>query len=206
MKEIDALKLETIFLSDLNTILLLKSTVNKVFLSQKRESVINKHVFSQIIDSPTRITKHSSLIDHIYNRDVIIENAVPKYAISDHPVCCNRYVGQLPKHNGHTSFAYRSYKHFCEETFLKSIFGLDFRIIETQIDVNTSLALFQNLMQCALSQNAPIKQKRLKKCIQPGWYNDQIKQSIQGSNRMFKQNDFLNYKQARNKTTSLIRK
>jgi len=72
--------------------------------------------------------------------------------------------------------------------------------------VNTSLVLFQDLMQCVLSQNAPIKQKRVKKCIQPGWYNDPIKQSKEERNRLFKQKDFLNYKQARNKTTSLIRK
>ena len=71
-------------------------------------------------------------------------------------------MGQLPKHKGHTSFTYRSYKHFCEETFLNSISELDFRIIESQIDVNTSLVLFQDLMHCALSQNAPIKQKRVK--------------------------------------------
>ena len=122
--------------------MLLKRTV-RGFISQKRKGVINKHVFSQIIDSSTRITKHSSsLIDHIYtnNRDVIIEHAVPNYAISDHlPVCCTRYVGQLPKHKGHTSFTYRSYKHFCEETFLKSISEIDLnRIIESQTDVNAS--------------------------------------------------------------------
>ena len=210
LKEIDALKLETLFLGDFNFNFITEAHNGKHFNNQKWESIINKHVFSQIIDSSTRITKHSSsLIDHIYtnNRDVIIEHAVPNYAISDHlPVCCTRYVGQLPKHKGHTSFTYRSYKHFCEETFLKSISEIDFRIIESQTDVNASLVLFQDLMKCALSKNAPIKQKRVKKCIQPGWYNDQIKQSIEERNRLFKQKDFFNYKQARNKTTSLIRK
>jgi len=67
---------------------------------------------------------------------------------------------------------------------------------------------FQDLMQCALSNNAPLKQKkkRVKECIQPGWYNDQIKTSIGERNGFFKQKDVLNYKQDRNKRKSLIRK
>jgi len=74
LKEIDALKLETLFLGDLNFNCITETHGEKRFINQKWESVINKHVFSQIIDCPTRITKHSSsLIDHIYtnNPDVI---------------------------------------------------------------------------------------------------------------------------------------
>jgi len=62
-------------------------------------------------------------------------------------------------------------------------------------------------MQCALSKSAPLKQKRVRKCTQPGWNNDQITNSNKERNRFFfKLKDYLNYKQARNKTTFLIRK
>ena len=210
LKGVVSQNLETHFLGDFNFHYLIKDPNGNHFQNRAWGNTIHKHGFSQIIDTPTRITNQtSSLIDHIYTntRDVIIDHQVPTYTISDHlPVCCTRYTGKMAKHHGHDMITYRSYKHFSEEKFLSDISMIDFRVIESQYDVNRSLSLFHDLMHYALSHNAPLKQKRVKKSFQPSWFNEQIKRSIHDRNMFFKKKDFLNYKLARNRTTSLIRK
>ena len=89
LKETDALKLETLLLGDFNFNFMIADKNGKHFKNQGWENIISTHGFSQIIDSPTRMTKHSSsLIDHIYtnNRDVIIEHDVPNSGVL-HSLC-----------------------------------------------------------------------------------------------------------------------
>jgi len=76
-----------------------------------------------------------------------------RYAVLDTWASCRNIMVILVLHIDPISISVK--KHF------KSISEIDFRIIEFQTDVNASLVLFQDLMKCALSKNAPIKQKRV---------------------------------------------
>jgi len=84
--------------------------------------------------------------------------------------------------------------------------NIDFSLIEMQNIVETSLKLLYEQVHTALSKHAPLKQKRVRWQIQPGWFNDEIKKSTHERDCFYKNRDFENSKRARNKTTSLFRK
>ena len=169
-----------------------------------------KYALKQIVEMPTRYSqsKHSC-IDHIYtNRiDVISESNVPFYAVSDHlPVCFTRFMGENLQKENHTLITYRSFKEFSETDFILELFQTNFQSIEFHRDVNQSLALFYEKLHSVISKHAPLMQKRVKRLVQPGWFNENIKQLIHKRNYFYKKKDWDNYKLLRNKTTSLIRK
>jgi len=68
-----------------------------------------------------------------------------------------------------------------------------------------SLKLFYDLINCVLSKQAPMKQKRVRRPIQPGLFKEDIKTYIRERDTFYKI-EILNYKRARNKTISMIRK
>ena len=138
-----------------------------------------KYGFQQLIDKPTRISKHkASIIDHNYSNtcDVIIETSVPDYTIIDHlPVCLTRFTGECQKTNEHKSITYRSFKHFSKEAFISDIMTTDFNLTEQQCDSCGSLSLFYDLLNSVVSKHTPIKQKRVRYVKQPGWFNEELK-------------------------------
>jgi len=210
MKLIDDQQLETHLLGDLNINYIANANHGKNFENKKWGDVISKYGFQQLIDKPTRVSKHkASIIDHIYSntRDVIKETSEPDYTISDHlPVCFTRFTGECKKTNEHKSITYRSFKHSSKEAFISDKMTTDFNLIEQQSDINGSLSLFYDLLNSVVSKHAPIKQKRVRYVKQPGWFNEEIKNSIHKRNGYYKKKDWENYRQARNKTTALIRK
>ena len=141
MKFIDDRQVETHLLGDLNANYIANAKYcKKNFENKKWGDVISKYGFQQLIDKPTRISKHkASIIDHIYSntRDVIIETLVPDYTISNHlAVCLTRYTGECQKTNEHKSITYRSFKHFSKEAFISDIMTTVFNLIEQQSDIN----------------------------------------------------------------------
>ena len=72
--------------------------------------------FQQLVNQPTRVTKKSSIIDHIYSNrdDRICEISIPSVTLSDHfPVCVTRKVtSRHTKNISHSVLKYRSFKNF----------------------------------------------------------------------------------------------
>ncbi|KAL4223433.1 hypothetical protein ACF0H5_016904 [Mactra antiquata] len=210
LKLVDDLELETHFLGDFNINYYANSKTGKSFENQKWDDLINKYSFQQLIGQPTRISKtKSSIIDHIYSntRDFIIKTNVPEYTMSDHlSVCFMRFSGTYQRKFTHRTITYRSFKHFSKDAFCEDLNKIDFSLIEMQTDIDTSISLFYNLLNDIISKHARVKQKRIRYDIQPGWFNDEIRNSIHERNTFYKKRDWGNYKLARNKINSLIRK
>jgi len=91
----------------------------------------------------------------------------------------------VKKTNEHKSITYRSYKHFSKEAFISDILTTDFNLIEQQSDINGSLSMFYDLLNSVVSKHAPIKQKRVRYITQPGWFNEEIKNSIHNRNSYY---------------------
>ena len=137
----------------------------------------------------------------------MLEINVPVFAVSDHlPVCLNRFSGVHRDVNKHNTLSYRAFKHLKEEEFQNELMNIDFSLIEMQNNVDMSLNLFYDLINGVLSKQAPMKRKRVQRPTQPGWFNDDIKKSIRERDTFYKNRDVDNYKRARNKTISMIRK
>ena len=171
---------------------------------------MNNYGYLQLVETPTRLSRtKSSIIDHIYTnkRESVLEINVPVFAVSDHlPVCLNRFSGVHRDVNKHNTISYRAFKHLKIEEFQNELMNIDFSLIEMQNNVDMSLNLFYDLINGVLSKQAPVKRKRVRRPTQPGWFNEDIKKSIRERDTFYKNRDFDNFKRARNKTISMIRK
>ena len=169
-----------------------------------------KYGYKQLIKSYTRVTKMSeSIIDHIYtNRpEAVVEIKVPHYSVSDHyPVCITRYTGNKTCNNDHKAINYRSFKNFNEDHFKQDLAHSNVHLIENINNPNNALSLFYEIVNNILEKHAPIKEKRVKRNVQPGWFTDEIKHIINERDKCHKNKNFIQYKILRNKATSFIRK
>jgi len=180
------------------------------FKNSRWNSFVISNGLKQLVMEPTRITKKSStIIDHLYtNRPDCISNVfVSSYSVSDHfPVCFTRQMHtKIPK-NKHISKDYRQFKHFKEHAFQKDLLMSNLNMIDTVSDPNTCLNYLLNTISSTLNIHAPIKTKRIKSDILPGWFSDEIKHAIKMRDWLKKHNKIDEYKKQRNHVTFLIRK
>ena len=95
--------------------------------------MINTQGFTQLINTPTRVTANtSSLIDHIYtnNRDKVSQAGVIETGISDHFITyCTR---RKPKDiiGKHTTIKIRSMKNYTKESFVENLEEKDWNIVK----------------------------------------------------------------------------
>ena len=108
---------ECIVLRDLNFDILRPEGSSRVWLG-----LMATFNFTQLVDSPTRVTSHfSTLIDHVFTNTPcnILETNVPSYSISDHfPICITRKPNK-PSSQGHVHkfITYRKMDSFDENSF-----------------------------------------------------------------------------------------
>ena len=79
-------------------------------------------------------------------------------------------------------------------------------MIENINNPNNALSLFYEIVNNILEKHAPIKEKRVKRNVQPGWFTDEIKHITNERDKCHKNKNFIQYKILRNKATSFIRK
>ena len=183
----------------------------KGFTNSKWTNFLLKVGLTQIVNTPTRVSKSSStIIDHIYcaSTDNVINVNVPGISISDHfPVCFTRKISNKYKlqANMHETIRYRSFAKFDEITFKWDIAqsGLD-NINMITCDPNSYLDIFYSIFTYILNKHAPVKTKRIKRQMQPAWYNTEIKQARKQRDYFHSKNDWANYKLWRNKANALI--
>ena len=164
-----------------------------------------------MISTPTRVTKTSfSIIDHLYSNtpDRITEIFVPCYSISDHfPVCFTRKInGKYKTKQQHTTIKYRQYSKFKIEDFQLELSNAHIADIEMIHDPDLALDTLLAIIQSALNKHAPMKEKRVKSDILPGWFTDDIKDAIKERDKLKYSHKWSEYKIKRNQVTHLIKK
>jgi len=80
------------------------------------------------------------------------------------------FVAQKTQH-----YIIQIFKKLNADYFKNDLMNIDFSLIERQNNVETSLKMFYEQILSVLSKHAPLKQKRVRRQIQPGWFNDEIK-------------------------------
>ena len=188
-----------------------KDSIPNNFKNTKWNDLVSKFGLTQLINSPTRVTKtSSSIIDHIYTNmtEHISEIIVPFYSLSDHyPICFTRSVKCTRNCNvDHKSITYRCFKKFNEEYFQTDLLFSQINRVETINNPNTSLALLYDIINDVLSKHAPLKEKRIKHEIQPAWFTDEIKSAIFKRDKLHHDKKYDEYRILRNKITSMIKK
>ena len=202
---------ETLILGDFNICLLNKKTS----LTKKFIDILKSYNFTQLIDSPTRVTQTtSSLIDHIHtnNRDKICQSGVIVTGLSDHYItyCTRKTVkGQINKHN---TITIRSMKNYTEDRFIEKLQSMDWSIVLNCIDVNVAWEKFKAMFTLAIDEIAPEKDIRIKYRTEP-WINEEILELIHARDRALLESNKNKtdvelrkvYSKLRNKLTRLIR-
>ena len=195
---------EIILLGDFNLNMLDSNNIVRNWL-QFTESVN----LTQLVDSPTRVTATSAtVIDHAYTNkpENIVEVLVPCYAISDHyPVCLTRKLSNKdssePKHK---TITYRSMSHFETSAFLTDLEAQPWSTLDIFDNPNDALDFFMQIFETVLDQHAPQRSKRVKRNLQPNWFNEEIAEAGKHRDYFHKRKDMANHRLWRNKTKSLI--
>ena len=174
------------------------------------ESTVSLFGLSQLITSPTRVTPTTStLLDHIYTNDpnMISDTCVSDTSFSDHsPVICSM-TGRVSKvrNKGHTTFEYRSFKHFDKNEFLFDLDQISFDNVLQCDDATVALNIFYELLIPILNKHAPVRRKRVKQQTLPGWLTSEIIEAMRVRDNFKKGKNFAAYKKQRNKVTCLVR-
>jgi hypothetical protein len=166
--------------------------------------------FTQLIDTPTRVTdKSATIIDHVYTNkpENISEINVPVYTLSDHyPVFIIRHVPKSYKNGQQIEIQYRDFKQFDEGMFLNDLVCKPFQSVCSIADVNTALDKWYQMFNAALDKHAPIKTKRVKQQITPKWITPEISDARHLRDKVHKKKNMKSYRKWRNKTKRLIDK
>ena len=201
---------EALILGDFNICLL-----NKSNLSKRYEELLNSFNFTQLIESPTRVTPTSStLIDHIHTNtiDKICQAGIIETGLSDHFITyCTRKVvkGQINKHN---TISIRSMKHYSKSIFIEKLLSLDWSIVMNCTDANEAWEKFKTLFTVAMDEIAPMKDVRTKYRTEP-WMNEEILELMYARDRALRfsnqnKHDTVlrkEYSKLRNKVNKIVR-
>ena len=195
---------EIIMLGDFNLNMLDNSNIVHNWL-QFTDSVN----LTQIVDLPTRVTATSAtIIDHAYTNkpENIVEVFVPCYAISDHyPVCLTRKLSnKSSSESKHKTITYRSVSHFDDLAFLSDLEAQPWSTLDIFDNPNDALDFFLQIFEKVLDQHAPQRTRRVKRKLQPNWFNAEIAEAGKQRDHFHKQKDTENHRFWRNKTKSLI--
>ena len=152
---------EAHILGDFNICLLKNSNLAKNY-----KNLLKSFNFTQLINSPTRVTQTSStLIDHIHtsNTDKICQAGVIETGLSDHYITyCTRKVvrGMINKHN---TISTRSMKKYSESSFIEILLNIDWSVVLDCMDVNEAWEKFKVLFTLAMDSIAPMIDTRMKR-------------------------------------------
>lgn len=215
------------FISDLDTIFSnLYPTVNEIFclgdfnvnlmnLDNPLTSLFENYNCQQIINEPTRITANTStLLDAIFVSDCSLVNecgTISTDHISDHKmVYCSLKLSKIPVEP--KIIQYRCYKYFDVNNFLKDMHDLPWNNILYDNNIDNKIKIFNELILFLFNIHAPIKQSRITKPRAP-WLTANLKifmkqrdTALQKFKRTRNNNDWVNYKQLRNLTLTMVRR
>ena len=137
---------------------------------------------NQLVDKPTRVSSTSAtLLDHIYTNNTALFSDVHvlESGISDHfPTTC-LWKSRPPKvkKTGHTTIIYRSYKNFTKEDFFEDLNKASFHNVYNHSDPTQALDTFYCTLMPIIDKHAPLRRKRVKSDVLPGWLTPEIQEA-----------------------------
>jgi hypothetical protein len=167
---------EKIVLGDFNISFGHKSTA----IFKNYSNVLSIFNMTQLIDSPTRVTDHSStILDHILcnKNERICQSGTIDIGISDHSaIYCTRKVvrGMLKDNN---SVKIRSMKNYNKDTYVKMLNDVNWSDICQTKDVNQAWLKFKGTLSDIIDSIAPVKEVKIRTNTEP-WMSSEILEMI----------------------------
>ena len=172
------------------------------------------HGLKQLINVPTRITKHSStLLDHILTntKEKNSQSGIIDVGLSDHQmIYCTRKVLK-PKSNKKTYIKIRSLKHYTKELLLKQLTCVEFPDYSIYEDVNEAYSDFTQKVSAVINAIAPMKEICIKNKTEE-WVDEEIFEGIRIRDKYFRKFkrtrlhiDDVDYRKARNRLQNIVK-
>lgn len=130
------------------------------------------------------------------------------------PVIVRRKFIECPKNNKdqHTTMTYRDIKGLNKEQFVSSLPEAPWDCAFVFEDTNDVVDAWYNVFNDVIDEHLPLKQKRVKRKVQPKWFNTEIVKGIKARDKLLNrarksqaERDWNAFKQAKNTVTQLIR-
>ena len=208
--------------SSVNKSCILLGDFNCNYMPNQADSNTNKldyctklYGFSQLINSPTRVTNSSStIIDLIFVSDPELyrEAGICHTSVSDHFFVYAVKSFNFIKGKNPTSVEFRSFKNFDQERFLDELRTMSWHVIKDIRNVDLAWKTWEHLLFKVVNKHIPLCHKRIRKNACP-WITDDIVHLMKQRDHAHKvailtKDDELwsTYKTLKNKVTHLIRK
>jgi len=94
----------------------------------------------------------------------------------------------------HKYIRYRRTEQFDENAFLSDLAQPSGSNINSYEDPSAAVQFFNETFLSLLDKHDPLKKKRVKKCQQPGWMNQEILNSIKTRDKVHNENDMNNWR------------
>ena len=201
---------ETIISGDFNIDSLNTSTFNNHRLIKSLKSM---HM-SQVVCGITRPVS-STCLDHVYTShpDQITRVYLPNIELADHiPIFICRKYSKIKKDPTNSLITYRDFKNVNHDKLLEELSEAPWDTAFVFDNVDDVLASLESLVNGVLDNHLPIKQKRVKKLVQPALMNGETVQSIIKRDQLLKKarnsnlpDDWATYKRKKREVTNLIK-
>ena len=151
----------------------------KSHMFQKYSTSISTASYTQIIQSPTRISQHSSTIDHILCSftDKVRQSGVVHTSLSDHSLvyCTRKQTKNV--FNAHNTVTIRSMKGYSASIYANLLEDTDWSPVLHSLSPDTAWSNFKNILSEVLDKVAPEKTIRIKNRTEP-WMTPTILEKI----------------------------
>ena len=210
IKAVDNENKDMYILGDLNCNML-KTNNDSNIPTKKIKSLYELYQLTQLIDEATRITPTTtSLIDHIVTNmpEKISDSGVIHTGISDHSlVFAIRKISIVTKQEN--TLEIRNMKNFDEGKFIEELLKQHWEYVYFFADdPNAMWEIWKNLFLEVLDKHAPLQQKKIRSKKVP-WITSDIKKLMNTRDKKAiltnHENDWLNFKTARNKVNIELR-
>lgn len=201
---------EQLYLGDFNQDLLPKKLSAD---ARDLRQLLASYQFTQLIKDPTRITARSeTLLDHIYTTDTgkVTASGVTQCSISDHSL--TYVIRRARKQRGPSkNINYRNFKNYSTENFQDDLHQTSWESVNTSLTVEDGWNEFITTFTRVSDRHAPLATKRARAVTLP-WLTNEIRAAMRKRDFYHRRaqktktdNDWIVYKDLRNKTTHLIR-
>ena len=198
---------ETIIMGDCN-VNYAKENDNKEF-----KTILSLNGFHQLIKKPTRVTRDSSTIIDIIatNKNNIKTVRVIPSTLSDHEmVACLRKINY--KRFPSKTIRCRNFANYDPAALNRDLGNADWEPVYNASNVNQCAAAFNDILETAFNQHAPVINKKIKGRPCP-WLNPTLKAKMNDRDKLMRKakksgnvEDWLAYKQSRNRCNNSMKK
>ena len=133
----------------------------------------------QLIESPTRITCKSSIINQILASfpDRVTKRGILNVGLSDHQLNYGTIKITKIKRSGHREIKYRSFKNYTFDCYEKAVVEINIPEYKSFDNVHDTYSNFIRKLMEIIDKTAPVKNKRIKRNSQK-WFDSEISEKL----------------------------